>query len=138
MEVSKYIRLIALDKNGRMKGPDGMSLPFGHFDPSALRGLLPFDIELTKMSPIPFEEAQAIVERQIKKEDACIGDMLADCGIVPADCPALQCMLNARRRVAWILRNDTHLKMLTAILPPTASMPEAVFSPKELYKPFDA
>jgi len=138
VEISRYIRLIPLDKSGRMKGPDERPLAWGHFDPSALRGLLPFDAELTGLKLTPPDEASATVDAQMRKEAALIDAMLAACGIKPEDCRAYQCMLNARQRVAWIFKHDSHLKMLTSILPPTASMTDAVFTPEELYKPFKA
>ena len=134
--IPKPVKLVTLDKNGYMKGVDLMPLTRGHFDPSAPKGLLPFDQEMADFKLRPAEDIQAAVQKQLAKEAGQTTAMLLALNIKHEDSPAVQCMLNARRRVAWIYQNDSHLETLTKDLPPTASMPEAAFSPAEIYKPF--
>ena len=134
--IPKPVKLIPLDKNGYMKGIDLTPLTRGHFDQSAMKGILPFDVEMSEYRLQSPEDMQAAIDRQLDKETRQIAVMLEAVKIRPEESPAVQCMLNARRRVGWIHQNDSHIKMLTKDLPPTASMPDAVFSPGEIYKPF--
>lgn len=133
VDLSRHPKVVSIDRYGYMTGRDMKRIELGHFDPNAPTGLLPFDAELAKISPIPPDEASRIGREQLAKEDGWIARMLEAYGIPEGGSPALACMLRARKRCAGILESDSCAKRLSQILAPTASMPDAVFNPGAVY-----
>ena len=66
-----------------------------------------------------------------------VKETLAELGFVEStdgEPHAIKCMRQGAANIAAWFENDSHEKRLTLNLPATASMPDAFYSPDEIYK----
>ena len=71
-----------------------------------------------------------ILSPEVKEALAALGHK----GEVASELHAVKCMQRGVHNISEWLKEDSHIKMLTFYLPATASMPDAVYSPDEIYK----
>lgn len=128
-------KLAALDESGRMLGLDGRPSTLGHYEFS-LAGkpvpLIPFPEACCSLQPLPIADLAALVTARVGAEEALINDLSAALppGIQPK---AVQRMLQGRAYTLALLNGDSHLSNRTLCLPPTASLPEAVYDPEVVF-----
>ena len=75
-----------------------------------------------------------LVAARLDKENALIRDMLMSLFGSEDDTNTITVMLRGRRNALRRMQEDSHQAKLTSILPPTASMPSALYAPEQLFK----
>jgi hypothetical protein len=139
------LNVLPLSKDGRLVGLDGHPLANGHLDEGCKQGLLSFPESCLSAPLTPLDELRASVQARLALDQRMIDGMLEDpavkaklaeagWGADAGEPIAIKCMHRGRARVAECFAGDCHLKMATCILPPTASMLKAVYSPDKLYR----
>ena len=138
--------VVSLSKDGKIIGWDGQPLANGHVDADWKGGLLPFPDYCLTVSPPPMATLEADVQRRLEYEDRmvremvevqCVQEALSRLGLKISEDNPFHVIRLARKgsdTVAAWFRGDSHKKMLTCHLPSTASMPEAFYSPEQIYK----
>ena len=138
--------LLSLSQDGKIIGLDGHPMPNGHVDAFWKGGLLPFPDNCLSVTLSPIEEIRELSQRYHNVQDAFLQAMILSPGVKDtmaalgakdrdlSDLEAVKCMRRGAANIAGWFRDDCHRKMLTCFLPPTASMPDAVYSPNEIYK----
>jgi hypothetical protein len=133
-------KLLTLNQDGKLIGPNGQPTPGGHFSlPEATLS------DGDSRPPLPFPEAccdihpdvsslQQLAEDRVRKEDERLKEMLTTIFGNADDPSMIAAMRRGRSNVLRRLRDDSHLARLTAVLPPTASMPSAAYAPEQLFK----
>lgn len=138
--------VVQLSKDGKIIGWDGNPLDNGHVDAEWKGGLLPFPDYCLTVTPLPMEALEKEVTQRLEYEDRLISEMvgvqlvqdaLAGLGFKSGDGSVLyiiKLMRQGNDNISSWFRADSHKKMLTCHLPSTASMPDAVYSPEQIYK----
>jgi hypothetical protein len=138
--------VVQLSKEGKIIGWDGNPLDNGHVDADWKGGLLPFPDYCLTVTPLPMETIVKEVKQRLEYEDRLIREMvefqlvqdaLAGLGFKSGDGSVLhiiKLMRQGEDNISAWFRADSHKKMLTCHLPSTASMPDAVYSPEQIYK----
>ncbi len=138
--------ILTLSQNGKVLGLDGQPLVNGHVDANWKGGLLPFPDNCMSIVPLKMEELITMAEQRRCYEEGLLREMiqspeikaaLSDQGVTHDDVFQLhtvKLMRKGAETVAAWFRDDCHVKMLTRYLPATASMPDAIYSPSEIYK----
>ena len=138
--------IVPLSKNGEILGLDGNALTNGHVNAEWKGGLLPFSDYCLTVSPPPIETVEAMVKERLEYEEKLINDMVGvpyvqdvmrKLGYSGGDGSQLHVIKLAKQGIenitAWF-DADSHERMLTNHLPSTASMPDAVYAPDQIYK----
>ena len=133
-------KLATLDDSGRMLGLDGRPSPLGHLEFS-LAGkavpLIPFPDTCRQLQPLPPDQLSTLVSVRICHEETLIEEMLAMCfpSGSSGEPKALQAMRLGRSNMLVRMMDDSHLFQRTYVLPPTASLPDAVYDPEAVFAP---
>lgn len=145
MEKPMGINVVSLSQDGKTIGLDGQELPKGHLDPYWKGGLLPFPVNCMSVVPLPLDEIKAMAGQYREIQDGFLQAMFLSPGVKEAlaaigmtgasvsDLKAVRCMRKGAATITAWLGDDCHKKMLTCYLPPTASMPDAVYMPEKIY-----
>jgi len=108
--------------NGNMLGPDGKPIK-----PSKHSAPIPFPSHCSCIKPIKVDE---LINKRRDEEDVMIGELMGAIGL------SSSIVVDARKRaildVANRLKTDSHLSNLTSVLPPSASLTDAVYQPEVL------
>lgn len=138
--------MLSLSQDGSVIGLDGQPLPLGHVDADWKGGLLPFPDYCMAVVPQPVDKVEEMLKQRREYEDSLLREMVVSPGVKEAlaemgvqegayaELCAVKCMRRGADTIAAWFRDDCHKKMLTCYLPATASMPEAVYSPDEIYR----
>ena len=130
------IKQVSITSDGYMLGINGQRLSAGQFDPLAPKGLIPFPSACCDIKPLSSDAIWALVRAQYDREDDRIKSMIEECGFQDEESATVVAMMRrAEDRIIKIMKQDSHVLRLTHILPPTSSMPDAVYSPEELFGP---
>ena len=132
-------RLLTINQEGKMIAPNGQPSSLGHF---ALPEPSPAN---QNRQPLPFPDIYSslqtdekllgeLVAARLDKENALIRDMLMSLFGSEDDTNTITVMLRGRRNALRRMQEDSHQAKLTSILPPTASMPSALYEPEQLFK----
>lgn len=127
------ITLHSLSKDGKVIGVDGRALNKGHVDDDWIEGFLPFPGCCLTVKPLPVEELRRNCEARNQVDTMMINDMLSKLGL-DEKCAAIKLKEVGDTFVDALFAGDSHTKMRTHFLPPTASMPEACHAPDQVYK----
>jgi hypothetical protein len=139
------LNVLTLSKDGRAVGLDGQPLSNGHLDEGWKDGLIPFPDSCLALPLVPLDELRESVCARLQLEQRMIDEMVEDpavktklaeigWGADAGELIAIKCMRRGKVHVAECFSGDCHQKMATGILPPTASMLKAVYSPDKLYR----
>lgn len=146
MEKPGKLGLLSLSEDGKIIGLNGRPLERGHVDADCEDGLLPFPDCCMSVKPLPMETLAKMSKEYSDFQDGMLQAMVLSPGIAEAlaalvrkdvivsDLHAVKCMRRGVENIASWLKDDSHTKMQTCYLPATASMPEAIYSPDEIYK----
>lgn len=138
--------LLSLSEDGKIIGLDGHPLEKGHVDADCVEGLLPFPDYCLAVKPLPMETLVTKSQEYSSIQDGMlqamvlnpvIADALAALGqkeVMASELYAVKCMRQGVENIAAWLRDDSHINKRTCYLPATASMPDAVYTPNEIYK----
>ena len=129
-------KLLQLDPGGKLIGPDGQPSLLGHFNIHVAEGeprpALPFPEECCALQP---DQALPLLARhRLEKEESRIAELVG----AHFDGDESQALTITRMRqgyknaLEW-MANDSHEARATACLPPTASMPEALYCPERVF-----
>ena len=127
------VRIHTLSMDGEVIGVDGRPLKRGHVDDEWREGLLPFPGCCLTVAPLPIETLKRDCDARNALDDLMIDKMLEELGL-SRECNAIELMENGNANVKSLFARDSHRKMLTQKLPPTASMRNAIYNPQEIYK----
>lgn len=138
--------LLTLSPEGKIIGLDGQPLDKGHVDADRVDGLLPFPDYCMLVQPLGMDRLREMSEQYYGIQDGMLQAMilspevkeilatLGHTGEVASELYAVKFMHRGVRNISDWLKEDSHVKRLTCYLPATASMPDAVYSPEEIYK----
>ena len=135
------VNVLSLSKEGRVIGRNGQPLPNGFLDEEWVDGLIPFPEFCLSVVPRPLVELRQNVAARLEAEQTLIDEMLGAPVVMEklseagsdGEPAALKCMRRGRINIEAWLRDDSHVKMTTNFLSPTASLPTAVYSPENIY-----
>ncbi len=96
--------------------------------------ILSFPIECEAI--VPATDLIEIVNAHLKAERSFVDNMLHELGI-DTDPPLVEFAKRGVTRIRNLLITDIWQKGKTSILPPSASMPDALFEPERVFEPFD-
>ena len=135
------VNVLTLSKEGKVIGRDGHPLSNGYLDDGWVDGLIPFPENCLSVVPMPLDEIRLYVTARLEEDQKLIDEMLetpiikeklAEVGI-DGEPAAIKVMRIGKTNIETWLRNDSHVKMATNFLPPTASLLTAVYSPEKIY-----
>jgi hypothetical protein len=132
-------KILNINQDGKLIGPDGQPTSTGHFSlPEASladggsRLPLPFPYSCCDIHPN--DQLKPLADARIAKEERLLKDMLT---AIHGNADEPRTVAVMRRGLQSTLRrlsDDSHQARLTAIFPPTASMPSAAYLPEQLFK----
>ena len=140
------VELLLLSEDGKIIGLDGQALDKGHVDADSVEGLLPFPDYCMSVQPVAMDKLEEMSKQYRDIQDGMLQAMILSPevkealaisghkGEVASELHAVKCMQRGVQNISEWLKEDSHVKMLTCYLPATASMPDAVYSPDEIYK----
>jgi hypothetical protein len=146
MEKPKKLSLLSLSEEGKIIGLDGHPLEKGHVDAECEEGLLPFPEYCMSVQPQPMDSLREMSKQYTDIQDGMLQAMVLSPGIAEtlaamlktevtvSELYAVKGMRKGVENIASWLKDDSHTKMQTCFLPATASMPDAIYSPHEIYK----
>ena len=122
---------LKIDDDGYGLGLDGRPSSLGHLQYS-LAGKavppIPFPPACAGLDPLPPDAIATLAGQRMALEEARVLSLSKD------EPRAIGALRRGASNVRAMLSEDSHLKNLTHALPPTASMPEAVFDPEVVFK----
>ena len=132
------VNVLSLSKDGRVIGMNGQPLPNGYLDEEWTDGLIPFPEFCLSVNPLPLAELRQNVAARLEVEQTLIDEMLRTPVIAEklemgGGLAAIRCMRMGKGKIEAMLRDDSHVKMATNFLSPTASLRTAVYSPDVIY-----
>ena len=125
-----------LDGQGSMLGLDGKVSSLGHMQFSLAGKPVPpiqFPDMCRDLRPLTAERLEELTSGRVAVEQRLCYDMLTTLQLKAGTPKTVELMLKGRAQLISRLQTDSHLKNLTHILPPTASMPEAIYEPGVLF-----
>ena len=127
-------RFHKLEKDGRVLGFDGRVVPLGlkATIPGQEEWLLPFPTEFNDI--VPDSGLQELCKAHVEEERKLVSNMLEDLKLQPFP-PLLSYMENGNSRIRKLLSSDSFDLNLTSILPPSASLPGALYKPDMVFAP---
>jgi hypothetical protein len=135
------VNVLSLSKDGRVIGMNGQPLPNGYLDEEWTDGLIPFPEFCLSVNPLPLAELRQNVAARLEVEQMLIDEMLGTPIVADklgaagsgGELAAIRSMRRGKGKIEAILRDDSHVKMATNFLSPTASLRTAVYSPDVIY-----
>ncbi len=135
--VFPVIRVLVLSDEGKITGMDGTPISKGHVDDdytSDVEGILPFPSQCLAVTPLPLAELKRNKESRSSLDSDLIKDMLSKVGLSASEPSTMVFWRNAQANVNGYFAGDSFKKRWTCFFPPTASMPDAVYSPEVIYQ----